>query len=728
MIEQPEFNLEIPEKALFLVKERKRYKVIYGGRASGKSWAMARASIMLAMQSKLRILCVRQFQNSIADSIHKLLADSISAMGLDNYFEITQNTIRCYNGSEYIFKGIHNNPQEIKSLEGVDLCLCEEAQNITDESWEILIPTIRKEGSEIWICFNPQMEDDATYRRFVKNPPDDSIVVCMNYMDNPWFPDVMKMEMEYCKKTDYNKYEHIWLGHTVLETDAQIFKGKFELLDFEAEDFTEFYYGADWGFSSDASVLTRCFVEDNCLYIDYESYGVGVEIDELPQLFDKIPESRKWKIRADCARPETISYMARHGFNCVPAEKWKGSIEDGIEFMRSFDKIYIHPRCKNTYEEFKYYSYKKDRVSGDILPIVVDAWNHCLIAGTLVNTKNGLKPIEEITTEDFVLTRKGYKKVKWAGESDWGRVVYKVKTKNGLEIIGTPDHKVLTNRGFCDIISLRYGDKLLTKDHKWLKQQKCLDWYGTDILNQKGEQIGNILGEGKCSFTDLYGKSIRESAGKAMSFTTLMGILKTTTYPIWKKLAQRNIVSIILSLMKGEKKQEKDLKAMDICENGINQKKVLNGTKNMQRNKIGEYSIYQKKNANIVKKHLNQKHTMIDSAQIGAKVLGGEEQDLMMLLKIANGVEKNLKATNIQKQGFAVDTVQDVEVIGIADKVYDITVEDQHEFFANGVLVSNCIDSIRYALQPYIKNRGRMRLNPDWEARVDAMSDDNYWD
>lgn len=369
-------QIQLPKKLRFLITKNYRYKVAYGGRASGKSYSMILASIAKAMETKRRILCVRQFQNSIADSVHKLIADTVYRLHLENYFQITQSTIRCVNGSEFIFKGIHNNVQEIKSLEGVDIAVCEEAQNFTEESWEVLIPTIRKEGSEIWVCFNPEREDDATYRRFVKNPPPDCKSVLINYTSNPWCPEVMKKEAANCKAMDYAKYEHIWLGKTVMETEAQIFKGKFEILDFEAEPYTEFYYGADWGFANDPTAVTRCFIENNCLYIDYEAGGVGVEMEELPQLFDKVPDIRNWKIRADAARPETISYMARHGFNCVAAEKWKGSVEDGIEYIRSFDKIYIHPRCQKTYEEFKYYAYKKDRVSGDILPIVVDAWNH----------------------------------------------------------------------------------------------------------------------------------------------------------------------------------------------------------------------------------------------------------------------------------------------------------------------------------------------------------------
>jgi len=369
-------NIQIPEKCVFLLNEQKRYKVLYGGRGSGKSYSMIEASIVKALEKKTRILCTRQLQNSIANSVHKLLCDCIDNLNLNEYFSITRDSIKCVNGSEYLFKGIQNNVQEIKSTEGVDICMVEEAQSVSDESWEVLIPTIRKESSEIWICFNPDREEDATYRRFITNPPPDCKSVLVNYTDNPFFPDVLRKEMEYCKQIDYPRYEHIWLGKTIMETEAQIFKGKFEILDFEAEPNTQFFYGADWGFANDPTALTRCFIEDNCLYIDYEAGGVGVEMEEIPTLFDSVPDVRKWKIRSDCARPETISYVKRHGFDCIAAEKWKGSVEDGIEYLRSFKRIYIHPRCKHTYEEFKYYSYKKDKVSGDILPIVVDAWNH----------------------------------------------------------------------------------------------------------------------------------------------------------------------------------------------------------------------------------------------------------------------------------------------------------------------------------------------------------------
>lgn len=369
-------NVELPEKLLFFLSEKARYKIAYGGRGSGKSWAAARCLIVLALQSKIRVLCTRQLQTSIANSVHKLLSDSIQELGLSQEFEITRDQIRCKNGSEFFFKGIQNNINEIKSIEGINYCWVEEAQSVSENSWEVLIPTIRKENSEIWVTFNPDREEDATYQRFVINPPPDTISELVNYTENPWFPDVLRKEMEYCKEVDYGKYEHIWLGKTVIDTDAQIYHGKFELKEFETPEDAVFYYGADWGFANDPTAVVRCFIKEQCLYIDYESGGVGIEFEELPALFNKIPEINKWEIRCDSARPETISYMSRQGFRTVACPKWKGSVEDGIEYIRSFRRIYIHSRCKHTYEEFKFYSYKQDKNTGDILPVVLDKDNH----------------------------------------------------------------------------------------------------------------------------------------------------------------------------------------------------------------------------------------------------------------------------------------------------------------------------------------------------------------
>lgn len=199
----------------------KRYKVYYGGRGGAKSWAFADALLMLAGQQRLRILCARELQVSIADSVHKLLADQIRHYGLENFYEIQQTTIKGKNGSEFLFKGLKHNATEIKSTEAIDICWVEEAEKVSDDSWELLIPTVRKEGSEIWISFNPKNPTDATYQRFVFQKRDDAIVKKVSWRDNPFFPSVLDKERKHLEQTDPEAYQHIWEG----EFDTRYFGG-----------------------------------------------------------------------------------------------------------------------------------------------------------------------------------------------------------------------------------------------------------------------------------------------------------------------------------------------------------------------------------------------------------------------------------------------------------------------------------------------------------------------
>jgi phage terminase large subunit len=296
-------------------------------------------------------------------------------MGLGGFYSITRDAIRGGNGTEFLFKGLRANPQEIKSMEGIDICWVEEAQAVSAESWDVLIPTVRKPDSEIWITFNPLDASDPTYQRFVINEPTDAVVRKVNYNENPYFPDVLRSEMEWLKKRDYQSYLHIWEGEVRKHSNALVFGGRFTVEDFDTPRDARFYHGADWGFAQDPTTLIRCFIDGRRLYIDQEAWGIGVEIDKTPALFDVIESSRRWPIKADCARPETISYMRRQGFNITAAKKWQGSVEDGIEFLKTFD-IVIHPRCQHTIDEFNHYSYKIDKQTDDILPQIVDANNH----------------------------------------------------------------------------------------------------------------------------------------------------------------------------------------------------------------------------------------------------------------------------------------------------------------------------------------------------------------
>ena len=354
-----------------------RYKVFYGGRGAGRSWSCARALLLMGVAKQLRILCARETQLSIADSVHKLLGEQVDILELSSFYDVQKSRIIGANGTEFLFKGIKHNPQEIKSTEGVDVAWVEEAQAVSENSWNILIPTIRKDNSEIWITFNPGEEADPTYQRFVLNPPPGAVVKKVNWHDNPWLPKVLRDEMEYLRRVDYDAYLHVWEGEPRTISDAVIFKGKFTVEPFDTPTDARFYFGADWGFSQDPTTLVRAFVRDKSLYIDHEAYGIGVDIDKTPALFDAVPDSRKWQIYADSARPETISYMRRAGFKIAACEKWSGSVEDGIAFLRSFERIIIHERCKHTAEEFRLYKYKVDAQSNEVLPVIVDKHNHC---------------------------------------------------------------------------------------------------------------------------------------------------------------------------------------------------------------------------------------------------------------------------------------------------------------------------------------------------------------
>ena len=368
--------IELPAKIVPIIFGQGRYKVLRGGRGSGKSWSFARALICRAARERLRILCTREMQNSIKDSVYRLLLDQIADLHYEKFFIIQKDGIRSIAGSEFLFKGLHHNISEIKSTEGIDLCWVEEAERVSEDSWTVLIPTIRKEKSEIWISFNPELENSATYTRFVKTPPPDFLSAAVTFEDNYWFPEVLRKEMEYDKKVDYEKYEHVWLGKPKKYAHALIFKGKFRVEEFETPEDTQFYLGADFGFASDPTILIRCWIKDNKLYIDYEAFGHGVEINELPTLFDKIPDVRIWKIYGDSARPETCSYLRNQGFCIEPVKKWQGSVEEGIQFIRSFEEVVIHTRCPHTYSDFNNYKWKTDKITNEVLPIPADGSDH----------------------------------------------------------------------------------------------------------------------------------------------------------------------------------------------------------------------------------------------------------------------------------------------------------------------------------------------------------------
>lgn len=379
-------KIEIINKLKPFLTQRARYKIVYGGRGGGKSENIARSLIILSLQSKIRILCAREYQSSIQHSVHKLLSDIIYNNKLENLFKITNQYILSNNGSEFIFKGITNDPLQIKSLANIDYCWVEEAEKVSEKSWEFLTPTIRNPKSEIWVSFNPNEKTDPTYQKFIINPPPDCLVIKCDYIDNPFFNQANKNEMEFDKQYRPEIYNNKWLGEVKQVSEALIFKGKYEVKAFDTPSIeniyqNRFFFGVDWGFSNDPTAMIRCFVQDNCLWVDQEAGGINIEFQDLkPFIFDKIEGCKKGIIYADSSRPETIAYMQRQNYSIYPCNKWSGSVEDGIEYLKSFKKIIIHPSCENLIKEMASYVYKTDKLTNEVLPVVVDKNNHYIDA------------------------------------------------------------------------------------------------------------------------------------------------------------------------------------------------------------------------------------------------------------------------------------------------------------------------------------------------------------
>jgi phage terminase large subunit len=225
-------KVEFPLKLQCLF-EPARYKVLWGGRGGAKSWGIARALLIIGLNKPIRVLCAREFQTSIKDSVHKLLSDQIINMGLTDFYEVVDRTIRGKNGSEFNFVGLKNNVANVKSYEGVDICWVEEAQSVSARSWDVLIPTIRKELSEIWVSFNPELATDNTYQRFILNAPANAIVQKINWSDNPWFPETLKLEKDALKSRDIEAYNTVWEGICRVTVDGAIFAKEMQLAELE---------------------------------------------------------------------------------------------------------------------------------------------------------------------------------------------------------------------------------------------------------------------------------------------------------------------------------------------------------------------------------------------------------------------------------------------------------------------------------------------------------------
>lgn len=385
-------QIELAPKLVELFSEPARYYCAWGGRGSGKTRGFA---LMTAIKAYMAaesgksgvILSAREYMNSLEESSMEEIKQAIRAVPwLDAYFDIGEKYIRTKNRSvSYVFAGLRHNLDSIKSKARILLAWVDEAESVSEVAWQKLLPTVREEGSEVFVSWNPELDGSPTDTRFRKTTPESWRGVEVNYNDNPWFPEVLDLE----RRSDYDRldpqtYAWVWDGAYRENSDAQVFSGKYKIGEFtpDPDKWHGPYNGLDFGFAQDPTAAVVCWVHDDRLWIEHEAGKVGLDIDDTARFVDqRIPGFGKSVIRADSARPESISYLKRHGMPFAEGvPKWTGSVEDGITHLRSYKEIIVHPRCKEVLKEMRLYSYKVDRLTGDITTKLVDANNHYIDA------------------------------------------------------------------------------------------------------------------------------------------------------------------------------------------------------------------------------------------------------------------------------------------------------------------------------------------------------------
>jgi phage terminase large subunit len=360
-----------------------RYRVYYGGRGGAKSESFSRALLMHGLDQPLRILCARETQASMRDSVHRTISDTISDLGMNGLYTVERTRIYGATGTEFIFAGISRDPTQIKSMKGINVCWVEEAHAISEESWRVLTPTIREADSEIWVSFNPDKPDDPLYKLFVagESPPG-SLVRKVGWRDNPFLPEVLRQERADMLHRDPEAEAHVWGGEPWHTSEAMVLHGRYSIQKFTPESHWDGpYFGADWGFARDPTVLVRCWIGDGRLWIDADERGIEWSMDEIARRFRRVEGAESHVIRGDCSRPETIHELTERGLRVQGAAKWSGSVEDGIEHLRGYEEIVLHENLEDgdgdsIVREAKLWRYKTDPRTGDVLPKLVPGNDH----------------------------------------------------------------------------------------------------------------------------------------------------------------------------------------------------------------------------------------------------------------------------------------------------------------------------------------------------------------
>ena len=375
-------NLQIPTKLtpVFTNLQTNAYDVIVmeGGRGGAKSNALAAVGVQESFVDDGVILCCREIQKSISDSLYSAILSEIKARGLTSYFEVTKTEIvNRYTGARFIFAGLKHNITSVKSINKLRVVLTDEAENISQESWDYLRPTPRYGNVRTYVVFNPRFESDPTWQEFVVKKDDTTLHITINWQDNPWFPASLNRQRLRDAKGDAARYSWIWEGKFLAVTESSILGRKLTSRHFDLDDsYGTPYIGVDWGFSVDPTACIEAYIKGESLYIRNAASKIGLELDDTAAwLLAHIPLMKKYTSRADSARPETISKVKKDIPLMQACRKWAGSVEDGVTQLLAFDEIVVHPDAMVCYSELTAFSYKVDR-HDQLTSAILDADNH----------------------------------------------------------------------------------------------------------------------------------------------------------------------------------------------------------------------------------------------------------------------------------------------------------------------------------------------------------------
>lgn len=375
-------DLEIPSKLIpaFQNLTTNEYDaiVLKGGRGGAKSQALAAIGILESYIDDGVILCCREIQKSIDDSIHSVIVSSIHDRGLQSHFKILDKEItNLVTGARFIFAGLKSNITSIKSINKLRVVLVDEAENVTQHSWDVLRPTPRYGKTRLYVVFNPRFETDATWQEFIVKQDARTLVITINWQDNPWFPESLNNQRLRDARGDAGRYQWIWGGDFLKIADNAILAKLLKVREFDVDwKFGDPLIGVDWGFSVDPAAVVECFVKDRTLFIRNAGAKIGLRLDDTAEwLIKHVPNIKKYTSRADNSRPETINKVNNDIPLMKPCIKWPGCVEDGVATLLSFDEIVIHPDAECSFAELTSYSYKLDKF-GEPTTVIEDRNNH----------------------------------------------------------------------------------------------------------------------------------------------------------------------------------------------------------------------------------------------------------------------------------------------------------------------------------------------------------------